>query len=90
MVFTRHLSPFGRTTDTCTTLKNMENIHGGVLLLVKLQALAYNFTKSNTPPFVFLTFFKGIPLFQCFPVFYSSKSILETLEKGAKYGRSQE
>ena len=25
-------------------------MHGGVLLLVKLQASACNFTKSNTPP----------------------------------------
>ena len=31
--------------------------HGGVLLLVKLQAFC-NFTKSNTPPWVFFTFFK--------------------------------
>ena len=27
--------------------------HGGVLLLVKLHALAFNFTKSNTPPWVY-------------------------------------
>ena len=33
----------------------MKNVHGGVLLLVKLQALA---TKSNTLPWVFFTFFK--------------------------------
>ena len=39
-------------------LKNMKNIHGGELLLVKLQVLACNFTKSNTPPYVFFTFFK--------------------------------
>ena len=38
-------------------LKNMKNTHGGVLLLVKLQALACNFTKSYTP-WVFFTFFK--------------------------------
>ena len=31
-------------------LKNVKNTHGGVLLLVKLQAEACNFTKSNTPP----------------------------------------
>ena len=37
--------------------KNRKNIHGGVFLLVKLQAKACNFTKSNTPPWVFLTFF---------------------------------
>ena len=33
-------------------LKNVKNTHGGVLLLVKLQA------KSNIPPWVFFTFFK--------------------------------
>ena len=38
-------------------LKNMKCIHGGVLRLVKLQTLACNFTKSNTPPWVFFTFF---------------------------------
>ena len=27
--------------------KNVKNTHGGVLLLVELQALACNFTKSN-------------------------------------------
>ena len=37
-------------------LKNVKNTHGGVLLLVKLQAEAYNFTKSNTPSWVFFTF----------------------------------
>ena len=40
-------------------LKNVKNTHGGVLLLVKLQAEAEsNFIKSNTPPWVFFTFFK--------------------------------
>ena len=37
-------------------LKNMANTHGGVLLLV--QAEVCNFTKSNTPPWMFFTFFK--------------------------------
>ena len=32
--------------------------HGGVLILVKLQALAWNFTKINIPPWVFFTFLK--------------------------------
>ena len=36
--------------------KNLKNTHGGVLILVKLQATA--FTKNNTPPWVLLTFFK--------------------------------
>ena len=40
------------------SLKNVRNTHRGVLLLVKLQASACNFTKSNTPPWVFFTFFK--------------------------------
>ena len=39
-------------------LKNVKNTHGGVLLLVKLQAKARNFTKSSTPLWVFFTFFK--------------------------------
>ena len=34
-------------------LKNVKNTHGGVLLLV-----ACNLTKSNTPPWLFFTFFK--------------------------------
>ena len=34
--------------------KNVKNTHGGVLILVKLQAKA----KSNTIPWVFFTFFK--------------------------------
>ena len=34
----------------------MKNTHGGVLILVKLQASARNFTKINTPPWVFFTF----------------------------------
>ena len=38
--------------------KNVKNTHGGVLILVKLQASAYNFTKINTAPWVFSTFLK--------------------------------
>ena len=37
-------------------LKNVENTHGGGLLLLKVGAEASNFTKSNTPPWVFFTF----------------------------------
>ena len=37
-------------------LQNVKNTHGGVLPLVKLQLQACNFTKSNTPPWVFLRF----------------------------------
>ena len=40
-------------------LKNMKNTHGGVLLLVKLLK-ACNFTKSNTPPWVFSRFLNCI------------------------------
>ena len=36
-----------------------------VLLLVKLQAEACNFTKINTPPWVFFTFFK---LYKCYQI----------------------
>ena len=39
-------------------LKNVKNTHGGVLILVKLEAPACNFTKINTPPWGFFTFFK--------------------------------
>ena len=39
-------------------LKNVKNTYERVLLLVKLQASACKFTKSNTPPWVFFTFFK--------------------------------
>ena len=39
----RNLVPF-------VEFKNVKNTHGGVLLLAKLQAKIYNFTKSNTPP----------------------------------------
>ena len=36
----------------------MKNIHKGVLLLVKLHAEVYSFNNSNSPPWVFLKFFK--------------------------------
>ena len=39
-------------------LENVKNTHEGVLLLVKLHAEACNFTKSNSPSWVFFTFFK--------------------------------
>ena len=39
-------------------LKNVKNTHGGVLILVKFQASACNFTKINIPPWVFFAFFK--------------------------------
>ena len=39
-------------------LKSVEINYGGVLLSVKLQALACNFTKTNNVPWVFFAFFK--------------------------------
>ena len=39
-------------------LKNVKNTHEGVSLLEKLQASAYNFTKSITPSLVFFAFLK--------------------------------
>ena len=41
-------------------LKNVNNTHGGVLLLIMVQAFsaACNFTKCNTPLWVFFTSFK--------------------------------
>ena len=45
-------------------LKNVKDTHGGVLILVKLQASACNFTKINTPPWVFFTFLKFYKQYQ--------------------------
>ena len=45
-------------------LKNAKDSHGGVLLLVKLQAKACNFTKSNTPQWGFITFFEFYKWYQ--------------------------
>ena len=39
-------------------LKNMKSTHGGVLILVKMQAESWNFTKINTPPWAFSVFLK--------------------------------
>ena len=36
----------------------MKNTHGGLLLLIKLQNNTCDFTKSNTRPWVFFSFFK--------------------------------
>ena len=38
-------------------LKKVKNNHEGVFILVKLQASVCNFTKINTLPWVFFTFF---------------------------------
>ena len=58
----RDLVPFAQ-------FKNTNNTHRGVLLLVKLQASACNFTKSNTPPWVFFMFFK---LYECYQIAQST------------------
>ena len=50
--------------DAVRNLKNVKNTHGGALLLVKLQASACNFIKSNVPPWVFFTFFKWYKWYQ--------------------------
>ena len=39
-------------------LKSVKNTHGGVIFLVEIQASDCNFTKSKTPPWVFLTYLK--------------------------------
>ena len=44
--------------------RNVKNIHRRVLLLVKFQAEASNFSKSNTPTWVFFTFFKWYKCYQ--------------------------
>ena len=44
--------------------KNTKNTHRGMLLLVKLQLLACNFTNSNTPPWVSFTFLKFYKKYQ--------------------------
>ena len=38
--------------------KNVKNTHGRVLLFVKFQALPCTFTKCNTLPWMFFTFYK--------------------------------
>ena len=59
-------------------LKNVKNTHGGVLILVKLQAEACNFTtKINTPPWVFFTFFK---LYKCYQIAQRTRYIFSKLE----------
>ena len=59
-------------------LKNVKNTHGGVLILLKLQAKARNFTKINTPPWVFFTLFKLCKWYQIAQrtTFWKSKTLL--------------
>ena len=37
-------------------IEKYENKQGRMLFLVKLYVLAFNFTKNNTPPWIFSTF----------------------------------
>ena len=53
---------FAQFGTVCTIFKKVKNTHGGMLLLVKLQASVCNFTKNNTPPRVFLMFFKIVQM----------------------------
>ena len=50
-----HLEMHCAIWDHLCNLKNVKNTHGG-LLLVKLQDLACNFAKSNTPSWVVFKF----------------------------------
>ena len=54
----RIMRRFARFDTTLYNLKNVKNTDEEVLLLVKFQVEAYNFTASNTPLRVFFTFFK--------------------------------
>ena len=56
MVQIREMWCVARFGTICTFLKSVKNTHGGVLILVKLQAEACNFTKGNIPPWVFSRF----------------------------------
>ena len=58
--FKFHMWCFARFGTICTILK-MWKTHEGVLFLVKLEALA---CKSNTPSWVFFTFFKLFKWYQ--------------------------
>ena len=60
-------------------LKNVENTHGGELLLVKLQASACNFTKSNSPPWVFSTFLK---LYKWYQIAQSTTNLTNAYSEG--------
>ena len=56
-------------------LKNIKNTHGGVLLLVKLQAEACNVTESKTRPWVF---FKISKLYKWYQIEQSGSFILNS------------
>ena len=52
-----HMRCFARFGTICSIWR-VNNTHGRVLLLVKLQSEVCNFAKSNVPEWVFFTFFK--------------------------------
>ena len=60
-------------------LYNSKNTHRRVLLLVKLQAFSLHFIKTNTPPWVFFTFFKLYKCYQIAQVLPNSLVLLDTL-----------
>ena len=62
-------------------LKNVNNIHEGLLLLVKLQAEDCDFTKSNTPPWLFFTFYELHKWYQ------TAQSITYTVSKKFEGGK---
>ena len=53
-----HMRRFLRFSAICTISKTWKSTHGGVLPFVDFLALAWNFSKSNTHPWVFLMFLK--------------------------------
>ena len=63
-------------------LRNLKSTHGGVILLVKLQVSASNITKSNTPPWVFFTYFKFHRWYQ---ILQSISSMLRNFKMGEFY-----
>ena len=56
-------------------LKNVKNTHEGMVLLVKLQTEACNFTKNSTSPWVFFTFFKLYEWYQMVPKHHYIKNL---------------
>ena len=60
---------FSRNQFHLWCVENGKNTHGGVLLLVKLQVKACKFTKINTPPCVFFTFFELCKWYQSITFF---------------------
>ena len=60
-------------------LKNMKNTHGGVFLLVKLEDLACNFTKSNGRFFRFFKLFKWYQIAQSITYFPTRNRTFHTI-----------